>query len=186
VSSNEQKTPLAQSLNKFGAAKARDATQMLGKGLPCTVAQVISPGIVLVNFEVATTPFTLPQIKMPVSKDPYVQLPIQVGDKGVALSAGLRTGALTGLGGGTPNLQDTVGNLSAMTFFWLGHADEEFLDPEAYTIYRNITATPDKLGFFGAPKVSKATLPPAATDLPTVITLANAMRSYIILLGLAD
>jgi len=134
MSDNTQKTPLAQSLNKFAAAKARDAVAALGKGLPCTVAEVNGPGIVTVNFAVATSPFTLPRVKMPVAKPPYIQYPIQVGDIGVALSADLRTGGLTGLGGGTPNLSDTVGNLSAMTFIWLGSTKEEFLNPAAVSL----------------------------------------------------
>ena len=131
---NSQKTPFAQSLQIFGAAKANDAVQALGKGLPCTVVAIISPGIVTVNFEVAVTPAPLPQVTMPVGKPPYIQYPIQIGDIGVALSADLRTGGLTGLGSGTPNMQDTVGNLAAMTFFWLGSTSEEFINQSAVTL----------------------------------------------------
>ena len=142
----------------------------LGKGLPCTVAEVNGPGVVTVNFAVATSPFTLPRVKMPVSKPGSIKYPIQVGDIGVALSADLRTGGLTGLGGGTPNLSDTVGNLSAMTFFWLGRADEEFLDPEALDLNGNILCTPDALAFFGGSKVSKQTI----TGALSAVTDANA------------
>ena len=152
---NTQKTPLAQSLQKLGRAKAVDAVQALGKGLPCTVAEVVSPGIVVVNFAVSSAPAPLPQIEMPVNKPPYIKYPIRVGDPGVALSADLRTGALTGLGLGVPSLQDTVGNLSAMTFFWLGTLDEEFLDPEALELYGNILCTPTELAFFGGSKTTK-------------------------------
>ena len=131
---NSQKLPFGISLNKMVRAKAQDAIQAAGKGLPCTVAAIVSPGIVTVNFEVATTPAPLPQVTMPVGKPPYIQYPIQVGDIGVALSADLRTGGLTGLGNGVPNLQDTVGNLAAMTFFWLGSTKEEFINQAAVTL----------------------------------------------------
>lgn len=189
MSDNSQKTPLAQSLNKFGAAKARDAVQMLGKGLPCTVAQVIGPGVVLVNFAVATTPFTLPQIRMPVNKPTYIKYPIQVGDIGVALSADIRTGGITGLGGGTPNLQDTVGNLAAMAFHWLGHADETFLDPDALDLNGNILCTPTQLAFFGGSKVTKQTITgalSAVTDPAAKAVLMSIVQALTAMYNLAD
>ena len=158
LNDNTQKTPLAQSLNKFASGKARDALEGLGKGLPCRVHSVDGPGIVTVNFEIATKPAPLPRLQMPVNKPPYVNYPIQVGDAGVAMSADLRTGALTGLGGGTPNLQDTVGNLSSLTFFWLGHMDQAFIDPDALELYGNILCTPEELAFFGGSKVTRRTI----------------------------
>lgn len=183
---NSQKTPLAQSLHKLGRAKAQDAVAMLGKGLPCTVTEVHGPGIVTVNFAVATSPAPLPQVKLAVNKPASIKYPIQVGDIGVALSADLKTGGLTGLGAGTPNLQDTVANLSALTFFWLGHADEEFLFPDALGLNDNIHVTAAELGFFGEAPVAKQSLPAAASDLPSAIALANAIRDALIAYGLAS
>lgn len=150
---NAQKTPLALSLQKLGRAKANDAVQMLGKGLPCTVAAVLGPGIITANFSVATAPAALPQMTMPVCKFSFIRFPIQVGNIGVALSADLRTGGLTGLGTGTPNLQDTVANLSALTFFPLGSTSEAFIDADALDLYSNILCTPTELAFFGGDKV---------------------------------
>ena len=134
LSDNSQKLPFAESLAKFGDAKSADTTAMLGKGLPCTVSKVIGPGIVEVNFEVSSSPATLPKVIMPVAKPPYIQYPIQIGDIGVALSADLRLGGLTGLGSGIPNLQDTPANLAAMTFIWLGKTSEEFLNSSAVSL----------------------------------------------------
>lgn len=134
MAGNELKTPLAQSLNLLGDRRASDALAKLGKGLPCTVASVVSPGIVMVNFEVEAIPFALPQIKMAVCKHATIQYPIKPGDPGVALSADLRTGALTGLSTSKARLTDTVANLSAMTFFWLGQLDETFVNPNAVTL----------------------------------------------------
>ena len=152
------KTPLAVSLQKLGAAKAQDAVSALGRGLPCTVAAVIGPGVVTVNFAVAVTPAPLPNVTMAVSKFAYVQDPIKVGDIGVALSADLRTGGLTGLGAGVPNIQDTVGNLAAMTFFPLGKDGEVSIDPDALVLYENIVCTPTQLAFFGGGKVTKQSI----------------------------
>jgi len=186
MAGNELKTPLAQSLNQLGDKRASDALAKLGKGLPCTVESVVSPGIVMVNFEVEAIPFALPKIKMAVCKHKSIQYPIKAGDPGVALSADLRTGALTGLSTSKARLTDTVANLSAMTFFWLGQLDEEWLDEDALGLNGNIAVTPDKLGFFAQDKVSRQTIAPEATDLGTVITLANSIRTLLINYGLAE
>lgn len=181
---NFQKTPLAQSLQKLTRAKAQDAISALGKGLPCTVSQVIGPGIVVVNFAVNAVPASLPQMTVPVSKPPFIKYPIQVGDIGVVLSADVRTGGLTGLGLGTPNLSDTVGNLSALTFFWLGSSSEEFLDPDALDLYSNILCTPTSLSFFGGSRVAKQTVTgalSAVTDpaAKAVLTsIVDALSAY--------
>ena len=185
-SDNTQKTPLAQSLQKLGRAKAADALQGLGKGLPCTVAQVHGPGVVTVNFAVANKPATLPQVMMPVAKSPYINQPIQVGDVGVALSADLRTGGLTGLGTGTPNLQDTVGNLSALTFFWLGKKDQVFIDPDkdALELYGNMLLTPTKLAFFAGTKVTQQEITGALSSVTDAA--AKAVLTSIIAALAAD
>lgn len=181
---NSQKFPFGVSMNTMVRGKAQDAIQALGKGLPCTVAAIVGPGIVTVNFEVSTSPAPLPQMTMPVGKPPYIQYPIQVGDIGVALSADLRTGGITGLGAGTPSLGDTVGNLSAMTFFWLGSTKEEFVDPEAVVIYENIVCTPTQLGFFGHSKETKQSVTgalSAVTDVnakAVLTSLIHALSQY--------
>lgn len=186
MAGNELKTPLAQSLNRLGDRRASDALATLGKGLPCTVQSIVSPGIVVVNFEVEAIPFALPQIKMPVSKHPSIQYPIKVGDPGVALSADLRTGAISGLSNSKARLTDTVGNLSAMTFFWLGNVNEEALDPDALCLNGNMAITEDMLGFFAKAKVAQQIVAPAATDLGSCIALANSIRTLLINYGLAE
>jgi hypothetical protein len=184
IDNNYLKTPLAQSLQKLGRAKSNDAVAAMGKGLPCTVAEVIGPGIVRVNFEVAAKPAPLPQVVMPVGKPPYIQYPIQVGDIGVAISADLRTGGLTGLGSGVPNMGDTVGNLAAMTFFWLGSTSETFVDPQAVTIYQNIVCTPTQLAFFKGAKVSQQAVAGAVSSITdpaakaVIQSLLSALANY--------
>ena len=170
MDNNSQKTPLAQSLQKFGRAKAQDAVQTLGKGLPCTIAEIVSPGVVKVNFAVQASPAALAQTTMPVCKTRYIDYPLTVGDIGVALSADLRTGGLTGLGTGTPKLYDTVGNLSALTFFPLGFLSEVSIDPAALVLFSNIVCTPTELAFYGGSKVTKQTVSGALS----AVTDANA------------
>lgn len=186
MSTNFQKTPLVQSLAKSARAQAQDAGWSSGKSYPCTVAEVVGPGIVVVNFEMSGEPFTLHQIKMPVAKPPYIKYPIKVGDKGVAMSADAQLGAMSGLGGGNPNPQTPVGNLSALMFVWLGNVAEEFLDSEAVTVFDNIVASADKLAFFGETKVAKQTLPGPASSGPSTEALANAIRTLLINYGLAS
>ena len=181
---NEQKTPLGRSLNRFARNKAMDALQTLGKGLPCSVHEVLGPGVVTVNFEVATDPAPLPRITMPVSRPSCIKYPIQVGDVGVALAAGLRTGGLTGLGAGTPNIQDTVGNLSALTFFWLGRKDEEFLDPDALDLNSNILCTPTQLAFFGGSKVYIQTVNGALSTIDN--TVAGCAAAKVVITSIID
>lgn len=158
ITGNSQKVPFAQSLQKLTRAKAQDAVAALGKGLPCTVASVTGPGVVVVNFSVNAAPAILPQMEMPVCKFSFIKFPLAKGNIGVALSADLLTGGLTGLGTGVPNLQDTTPNLGAMTFFPLGSTSEEFIDPEALDLYSNILCTPTELAFFGGGKVAKQTV----------------------------
>jgi len=47
-----------------------------------------------------------------------------------------------------------------------------------------VRVTPGKIGFHGAGGTGRKALPPAATDLPSCITLANAIRGFLIEVGL--
>lgn len=134
MSTNFQKTPLVQNLTGMARAQADDSTWAQGKSFPCIVEEVLGPGIVTVNFQLSTAVFTLHNITMPVAKPPYVQYPIQKGDKGLAMSADVALAAMSGLGGGTPNPQSPTGNLSALYFVWLGNNKEVFVNPGAVTL----------------------------------------------------
>lgn len=169
--SNSQKTPLSQALPKIAQGGGRDAAQSLGKTLPCTVYEVTSPWIVTVNFEVQSgQPWTLPKVKVPVLAPPYVAYPIQVGDAGLFLSADVRLGQLSGLGGGTPALTDTVANLSAGAFIWLGNTDQTTIDDEAVVVWDNLVVSQDSLAFFGGAKTTQQEV----TGALSLITDPNA------------
>jgi hypothetical protein len=116
------KNPLNLNLSIFAKGKVADGLQLTGKALPCTVAKVVSSGIVTVNFEVNAAPFTLPQVTVPIAYSEYVRYPIQVGDKGFVTSADVRLGGITGLGSGTPDLTRPA-NLSALVFVFLGNTE---------------------------------------------------------------
>ena len=163
------KKPLGNSLNTLAVQRANEAVSASGKALPCTVAKVVGPGIVTVNFEVNASPYTLPQVTVPVGMPPYITYPIQVGDKGVVFPADAKLGGLTGLGAGTPDLTQP-GNLSALTFFWLGTTGQTTADPTSLILYQNISIRPNALGFFETPVQSKQTV----TGHLTAITDANA------------
>lgn len=109
------KRPLGKSLADLGLKQASDAVQLAGRSLPCSVASVVSSGIVTIKFEVDAAPFTLPNVTVPVFMSRYVRLPLQVGDRGVAFAADARLGVTSGLGTGTPDLSQPA-NLSALMF----------------------------------------------------------------------
>ncbi len=73
-----------------------------------------------------------------------------------------------------------------MTFFWLGQLDEEALDEDALCLNGNMAITEDMLGFFAQDKVSRQSIAAVATDLGSVITLANSIRTLLINYGLAE
>lgn len=120
---NAQKTYLAGSLQRFAERKIADAVQVLGKALPCTVAALVgnTGAIVTINFDLTTTPFTLPQVTVPVLGFEYIRYPIQVGCKGVALPCDVIIGNVSGLGASRTNLRSPA-NLSSLVFVPVGNS----------------------------------------------------------------
>lgn len=190
------KTPFARSLNAVAERRSHDQHILDGKSLPCTVAQVISSGIVVVNFEVNAGVLTLPQIKVPILAPEYIRYPIQVGDRGLCVAADARLGGLSGLGSGTPDLS-RPSNLAALGFLWLGSTEWSATDdPQAVVIYGpngvvlrdtgsdhkivvntdqislddNVVVDGDQLAFFGGSPVSKETI----TGALSAVTDSNA------------
>jgi len=72
---------------------------------------------------------------MPIAESKYIRLPVQIGDKGIILSASTNIGNVSGLGAGTPNLSisDIPGNLSACVFVPVANAKWPTVDPN--TVY---------------------------------------------------
>lgn len=129
-----QKLPLARTLTKFARTQIADAFQRAGQALPCSVATVVSSGIVTVKFEVNSA-YTLPQITIPVYGFEYVRYPIQVGDKGFTVPADAGLAGLSGLGTGVADLSDP-GNLTALVFLPFGNVGWFVTpDPNALVLY---------------------------------------------------
>ena len=106
-----QKTPVARSLELFANRKVRGALAALGQSLPATVVSRTG-GIVTVKFAL-TSPYTLPNVTVPIVGSEYVRLPIQAGCPGFVMSADAYLGGMSGLGGGTADLSPR-GNLSML------------------------------------------------------------------------
>lgn len=118
---NQQKTPLAQSLNRFTEKKIDDYNDLFGRILPCSVVAV-NGAFVTVNFEVLAGNLTLPQVTMPIAESQYTRLPIQVGDKGICLAADTRLGGITGAGlEGSPAPLSNPSNLGGLVFMPVGN-----------------------------------------------------------------
>lgn len=117
--SQAQKTPLAVGLNNFTQKKIEDYQQTLGQILPCHVVAV-DGAIVTVAFDVLAGNLTIPQVTCPIAEPEYIRIPVQVGDKGVCMSADTRLGGVTGLGQGLAPLS-TAGNLGGLFFVPLGN-----------------------------------------------------------------
>jgi len=127
MASNAQKTPLQRSLNIFAERKVREAIQLLGKGLPCSVVEVLSSeltSIVTVKFELSPTkvPFTLPQVTVPMFGPEWIRYPTQPGDTGVVIPFDARLGGITGLGAGLADLTMPA-NLGALVFMPIANAN---------------------------------------------------------------
>ena len=150
MSGNEQKTPLARSLNQFAEKKIRGAMALLGNVLPAQVVSV-SNSIVTVKFLLAATansPYTLPNVTIPVAGPEYVRMPMQIGDTGIVIPSDVYLGGISGLGGGTADLS-LQANLSSLIFLSIGNKNFSATDdPNAVVIYgpngtilRNIAKT---------------------------------------------
>jgi hypothetical protein len=143
------KNQLNASLQGFAAGKAQDRQQRQGKSLPCTVVKVVTPGTVLVNFEVQTgTPWTIPQMEVPISDWDYIRYPIKAGDKGRCVPSDVRLGGVTGLGSGIPDFTPP-GNLGALAFEPLGNtAWTAPIADDDVEIMGNLRVKPDEFGVF--------------------------------------
>lgn len=129
--SNAQKTPLSRSLPNFVTGRSTDEIAKQGLAMPGHVVAVAG-AIITVAFDVIG--LTLSPVQMPLASPEYLRLPIQKGDKGVAVPASFYLGGISGLGGGTAT--DTLqGNLSTLYWVPLGSKSFSAVDPNAVTIY---------------------------------------------------
>lgn len=165
MSNNAQKTPIARSLELFANRKVRQAMQTLGQSLPAT-ALSIAGGIVTVQFQIQNTsssPYTIPNISVPIVGSEYARAPIQSGTPGFVIAADAYLGGMSGLGGGTADLVPR-GNLSALVWTPIGNkAWQAVIDSNAFELYG-----PDGVNIYTKDKTSvfKVTTGGAAFTLP--------------------
>jgi|SRR5271156_1749661 len=133
----QQKTPLGESLNALAAKTVATAINQLGKSLPCSVV-VDNGNTVTVKFEVTATPFTLPQVTVPVAMSEFVRFPTPAGTKGLCVPADVYIGNVTGLGSSTPGDLTRRANLSQLIFVPLSNKNWSGIDPAA-TILNDVT-----------------------------------------------
>jgi hypothetical protein len=91
-------------------------------------------GIVTVKFAL-TSPYTLPNVTVPIVGSEYVRVPIQAGCPGMVMSADAYLGGMSGLGGGVAD-QIPRGNLSMLVWTPIGNkAWQPAIDDNALCLY---------------------------------------------------
>lgn len=120
---------LQKGQNKLAINRAAQEIQRQGRALPCRVTAV-NGAIVTVEFEMDTTPWTLPPITIPKAESPWVRMPTQVGEKGYTAPADVYLGGISGLGGGIARFFRR-GNLSNLVFTPVSNANSAPDDPNA-------------------------------------------------------
>lgn len=137
MADNAQKTALARTLNQAIIQRALGLIQQTGKSLPASVVSR-NGGIVTVKFEIANTPnspYTLPNVTVPMIGSEFVRLPIKAGTLGFVIPADAYLGGMSGLGGGTADLSQPA-NLSALVWSPIGNKNWTASDDEdAVVIY---------------------------------------------------
>ena len=133
MADNVLKTPPAQSINYLAQIRARDEIAISGRNLPASVVSVRG-SIVKVKFELSSTAPSLPQVTIPLFGPEYVRYPIQIGDKGMVVSADAYLGGLSGLGGGVADLTQRA-NLAALVFLPFAATNWSSVDANILTLY---------------------------------------------------
>jgi hypothetical protein len=129
MSDENAKLPLQRNLNQVAIIKAQQAIKSLGQALPCRVTAV-SGKIVTVEFQMDTSPWTLPPITIPKAESEWFTEPTQIGNTGMTMPADAYLGGISELGGGTADFRKR-GNLSALVFVPVGTKSFTPVDPNA-------------------------------------------------------
>lgn len=119
-----QKIPFAQAVNRGARREAEDNAALDGKLLPCSITKInetVGGVIVEAQSEVASG-FTIPKVTIPHVGGEWIRYPVQIGDKGMFLSADASLNAITGLGDGKADLTRPA-NLTPLAFLPLGNVN---------------------------------------------------------------
>jgi len=112
-----------QKLQQIAENAALKALQATGRALPCTVT-AIDGALVTVQFDVVA-PYTLYPLQLPKAESQWLRAPVQVGDKGMTVSADTLVTTAAGVSSGTPDVQVDYGNLGP-TLVWIPIANVDF------------------------------------------------------------
>ncbi|QGZ66353.1 hypothetical protein [Paraburkholderia acidisoli] len=132
MSDDFSKLWLQGNLNQVAITRAQQAIKSLGRALPCRVTSVTGK-IVTVEFQMDTTPWTLPPITIPKAESQWLTEPTQIGDEGMTMPADAYLGGISGLGGGNADFRQR-GNLTALVFVPVGNKSFSPIDPNAAQI----------------------------------------------------
>ncbi|HID3079493.1 TPA: hypothetical protein ACXGIH_002616 [Klebsiella pneumoniae] len=128
-----QRLNFAKSMNNFAEVKIAEAMELVGKILPATVVSQ-SGKMITVSFSLTNTPFTLPQVTIPLFGPEYVRYPMQPGDRGIVIPADTYIGGMSGLGGGVADLTQPT-NLSALVYLPISNTEWQDVDGQVVTVY---------------------------------------------------
>lgn len=133
---NAQKTPLARSLNRFFDHKQDVVDGVANKFYPASVLSVDPTGtIVTIQMEIDDEVLTYPDVTCPMFGPENIRYPLVKGVKGIAISADIYMGGMSGLGDGQATLTPR-GNLSTMVFIPCGNTNfDPTDDPDKVVIY---------------------------------------------------
>lgn len=129
MADNFSKLWLQKSQNQLAINRASQEIQKQGRALPCRVTSV-NGSIVTVEFEMDTSPWTLPPVTIPKAESNWVRMPTQVGDLGYTSPADVYLGGISGLGKGIARFIRR-GNLSNLVFTPVSNANSPPIDPDA-------------------------------------------------------
>jgi hypothetical protein len=129
MADNFSKLWLQKSQNQLAINRAAQEIQKQGRALPCRVTAV-SGSVVTVEFEMDTSPWTLPPVTIPKAESNWVRMPTQVGDLGYTAPADVYLGGISGLGKGIARFIRR-GNLSNLVFTPVSNANSPPIDPNA-------------------------------------------------------
>jgi hypothetical protein len=129
MADNFSKLWLQKSQNQLAINRAAQEIQKQGRALPCRVTSVTG-SIVTVEFEMDTSPWTLPPVTIPKAESNWVRMPTQVGDFGYTAPADVYLGGISGLGKGIARFIRR-GNLSNLVFTPVSNANSPPIDPNA-------------------------------------------------------
>jgi hypothetical protein len=129
MADNFSKLWLQKSQNELAINRAAQEIKRQGRALPCRVTKV-TESIVTVEFQMDTSPWTLPPVTIPKAESPWIRMPTQVGDLGYTAPADVYLGGISGLGGGIARFLRR-GNLSNLIFTPVSNAGSGPIDPNA-------------------------------------------------------